>query len=62
MRQHICLDGVAYPVDSSEEIDVAIAAMRSAGLTQSTIWNGEHGDPGSRNSGTALWDEEEVSA
>jgi hypothetical protein len=50
MRQHIHIeenefgDGTIYPVDTSEEVDAAIAAMRKAGIGHCDIWNGEPPD------------------
>ena len=37
------VEGQVYPIDNAEEIAIARAAMRAAGLTEATIYEGTDG-------------------
>ena len=64
MKQHILIeeyewsDGTAYPVDTAEEVEEALAAMRAVDCIQAIIWNGEPGCEGVYSSGTVLCTDE----
>jgi hypothetical protein len=45
MNQFVLIEGQAYNVNTTEEIDAARAALVACGKDSAKIWYGEPGDP-----------------
>lgn len=45
--QYVVIEDTSYPVDTSEQIEIASQALADAGLKEAEVWNGEPSDPDS---------------
>lgn len=46
-KQYVVISDESYPIDTSEQIETATAALKEAGLNETPVWNGDIDDPDS---------------